>query len=238
MLNLITQIEMEVDVLKSGVSPKKGRAERVKEIAEDLRGGRKVTDFRFDQVYPPMIRKLSQIHWTPVEVAIRAAELLVSNRQTRVLDVGSGCGKFCAVAALSSSAHFIGIEQRPHLLATAKKAAAELGASQVSFIPGNMADLDWSFFDAFYLFNPFYENILKAIRIDETVAFNRDKFSRYVEIVRTKLRNAKIGTRVATYHGFGGEMPIGYRRIKKEPIGTSYLELWVKTSVGLAIRSH
>jgi protein-L-isoaspartate O-methyltransferase len=161
---------MEIEALKNRLSPSKGRRDRIKKVAEDLQGGKMVTDFRFDQVYPPTIRKLSQTHWTPVEVAIRAAELLATSRQTRVLDVGSGCGKFCTVAALSNPAHFIGIEQRPHLLATAKKAAAELGASQASFIPGNMADLDWSFFDAFYLFNPFYENVLKAIRIDETVA--------------------------------------------------------------------
>ena len=69
---------------------------------------------------------------------------------------------------------------------------------------------------------------MRSIRIDDTVSLNADKFNRYVEIVRTKLRNARLGTKVATYHGFGGEMPPGYLRFKKEPIGTSFLELWVR----------
>jgi SAM-dependent methyltransferase len=201
----------------------------VEKLAADLRGGRKVSDLRFDHVYPPAIRTLSRTHWTPVEVALRAAELLTSSPETRVLDVGSGCGKFCTVAALAGRGRFIGIEQRPHLLATAKKVAEELGASRVSFISGNMADLDWSDYDAFYLFNPFHENLMKSIRIDETVPFMKGVYSRYVEIVRAKLLIANNGTRVATYHGFGGDMPLGYQLVKKEPMGTDFLELWTKT---------
>ena len=201
----------------------------IEKLIADLRGGRKVADLRFDYVYPSAIRNLSRTHWTPVEVAIRAAELLTFSPETRVLDVGSGCGKFCTVAALSGRGRFVGIEQRPHLFATAKKAAEELGANRASFVFGNMADLDWSHYDAFYLFNPFHENLMKSIRIDETVPFMKGAYTRYVEIVRAKLWIARNGTRVATYHGFGGDMPLGYRRVKKEPMGTDFLELWIKS---------
>lgn len=200
----------------------------VGKLAEDLRGGRTVSDLRFDRVYPFSIRKHSRTHWTPVEVAVRAAQLLAPSEETRVLDVGSGCGKFCAVAALSGPGRFIGIEQRPYLSAAAERAAEELGANRASFVPGNVTDLDWSLFDAFYLFNPFYENMSKSIRIDETPSFGQGKFIRYVECARAKLRLARIGTRVATYHGFGGELPLGYRRLRKEPMGTDFLELWAK----------
>jgi predicted RNA methylase len=196
-------------------------------VGEDLRGGRRVSDFQFDQVYSAEIRNLSRIHWTPVEVAIRAAELLVADENTRVLDVGAGSGKFCIVGALSSPGQFVGVEQRPQLVDFARKAAEELGADRASFVVGNMVDLDWSLFDAFYLFNPFYENQVKEIRIDDTVSHAQDKFSKYVEAVRTKLKEAKPGTKVATYHGFGGDLPFGYRLLAKEPAGTSYLEVWV-----------
>jgi hypothetical protein len=91
-----------------------------------------------------------------------------------------------------------------------------------------MAELDWSFFDGFYLFNPFYEHKVKSIRIDTTLSYSQEEFIRYVEIVRSKLKLARVGTKVVTYHGFGGDMPLGYQCMKKEPIGTSYLELWVK----------
>jgi SAM-dependent methyltransferase len=225
------EIEMEIEVLQKKLTPEEKRHERVKLLAEDLRGGRKVTDFRFDQVYSPPIRKLSETHWTPVEVAIRASELLVRDEKTRVLDVGSGSGKFCIAGSLFSRAQFIGVEQRPHLIEVAKNAAEALGAHQASFILGNMADLDWDSFDAFYLFNPFYENKMKNIRIDETVSHSQERFRRYVEIVRAKLRDARAGSKVATYHGFGGDFPLGYHLLRKEPIGSSYLELWVKLEV-------
>ncbi len=220
----------DMEILENWLNSNRHREEEVGKLIEDLRGGRKVPDFRFDQMYPPSISNLSQTHWTPVEVAIRAAELLMPNEETRVLDVGSGCGKFCTVAALSGPGRFVGIEQRPHLFAAAKKAAEELGANQASFILGNMADLDWSSFDAFYLYNPFGENWKRSMRIDATVSLDKDKFARYVEIVRTKLEVAKDGTRVATYHGFGGEIPLGYKLAKKEPIGTDFLELWIRSS--------
>lgn len=222
---------MEIEALQKRIMPEKKRQERIKVLAEDLRGGRKVTDFRFDQVYSPPIRKLSGTHWTPVEVAIRASELLVRDGRTRVLDVGSGSGKFCIAGSLFGRAQFIGVEQRPHLIEVARSAAKSLGADQASFVLGNMADLDWDFFDSFYLFNPFYENQMKSIRIDETVSHSQEKFRRYVEIVRAKLRGAKTGTKVATYHGFGGDFPLGYHLLQKEPIGSSYLEVWVKLEI-------
>ena len=53
-----------------------------------------VEDERFDLIYPPEIRNLSWRHWTPVVVARRAAEFLVSEPETRVLDLGCGPGKF------------------------------------------------------------------------------------------------------------------------------------------------
>jgi predicted RNA methylase len=193
-----------------------------------MRGGRKVTDFRFDQVYPSSIRQLSATHWTPIEVAIRAAELLTRNENTKILDVGAGCGKFCTAGALSTRGNFIGVEQRPHLVEVARMAAQELEVSNVSFIHGNMVDLDWSQFDAFYLFNPFYENKMKTIRIDNSVSFGLDRFSRYVEVVRAKLNAMRVGTQVVTYHGFGGDIPTGFHLALKEEIGSSELEMWVK----------
>jgi SAM-dependent methyltransferase len=209
-------------------SPGVRRGARLERIAHDLRTGRRVTDFRFDHVYTAPIQKLSDRHWTPVEVAVRAAEFLVTDSGTRVLDVGSGVGKFCIVGALASPGLFVGVEQRPHLAEIARQAARELHASNSSFIQGNMADLDWAPFDAFYLFNPFYESQMDSIRIDDTVSHGPGQFERYVETVRSKLRMARTGTRVATYHGFGGELPPGFQQIFREAIGTSQLQVWVK----------
>ncbi|MGK5088145.1 methyltransferase domain-containing protein [Bdellovibrionota bacterium FG-2] len=211
--------------------PEEKRKSRALGIFEDLRNKRKVTDFRFDQVYPSKIRQQSEIQWTPVEVAIRATELLGGNEKTKVLDVGSGCGKFCTVAALTCSAHFFGVEQRIHLWKVAVNAAKELGASNASFIHGNMTEIDWSYFDAFYMYNPFYENKSDALRIDDTIPMGIDQFDRYVAITRTRLIAARPGTKVVTYHGYGGHMPPDFECLRSELIGSSQLELWVKQDV-------
>lgn len=229
-LTLETQrLEIEISILKKVMEQETKKENRIEKLASDLTGGRKVTDFRFDQIYSKKIRELSRIHWSPVEVAIRAAELLVMNSKTRVLDVGSGCGKFCTVGALTSPGQFIGVEQRAYLIEEARRVAEKLKPARISFIHGNMADLDWEFFDAFYLYNPFYEHQAKAIRIDNEISYNKDKFNRYVGFVESKLRTVKRGARVVTYHGFGGILPDEFECIRKEPYGTSVLELWVKT---------
>ena len=89
-----------------------------------LRAGWELTDLEFDRVYPSWVRRLSDMHWTPVEVARRAAALLAVDPTTRVLDVGSGVGKFCLIGALTTRATFVGIEQRENLVTVARDTAA------------------------------------------------------------------------------------------------------------------
>lgn len=199
-------------------------------VAGGLREGRKVTDAKFDQVYPQLVRNFSKIHWTPIEVTVRATELLEVDHRTKLLDVGSGCGKFCLVGSLASKGHFTGIEQRPHLVEEAKAAAKKLGTRRVKFLTGDMADLDWSVYNAFYLFNPFFENEMKSIRIDKTIPMGHSKFRRYIDVVKAKLDAAAVGTKVITYYGFGGRIPASYQKITKEAAGTDFLELWVKVT--------
>jgi len=43
------------------------------------------------------------------------------------------------------------------------------------------------------------------------------------------LGRARVGTRVVTYHGFGGVMPDSYRLALRERCYSGLLELWVKT---------
>src|SRR4029077_8901586 len=64
------------------------------------------SDDEFDSAYDKQIRELSEQHWTPLWVAARVAHLLTRSGATRVLDVGSGAGKFCIVGALSTDAEF------------------------------------------------------------------------------------------------------------------------------------
>src|SRR5262245_2791350 len=86
------------------------------------------SDGSFDSVYDEEIRALSEEHWTPVAVAARAARILTFAGATRILDVGSGVGKFCIVGALCTAARFVGVERRHRLVSIARRAAAEMGA--------------------------------------------------------------------------------------------------------------
>ncbi len=205
-----------------------GRAHLLRKIVEDFGARKNISDLAFDSVFPSEISALSEIHWTPVRVARRAAQLLVSHHQSRILDVGAGCGKFCIVGALSTQGRFVGVEQRPHLVDVARTAAKEFYASRARFMNGNVMRLDWDGFDGIYFFNPFYEQKVPVIRIDEQLVFGERIFEQYVAEVASKLRRLEAGTRVVTYHGFGAPMPSEYRLVLKESATTGFLELWTK----------
>src|SRR5258708_18652778 len=97
------------------------------------------SDLEFDSIYDERTREFSPLHWTPLLVAARAARLLTQAGATRILDVGSGAGKFCIVGALSTDARFVGIERREHLVQIASGAASPLGATPATFIQADVA---------------------------------------------------------------------------------------------------
>jgi SAM-dependent methyltransferase len=189
-----------------------------------------VRDEDFDALYPSNVRAASQTFWTPVRVAQRAAMLLAGDRpDIRVLDVGSGPGKLCIIGALTTSARFTGIEQRPNLIAAARSAASRLEVERAAiFVEGEIQSIEWETFDAFYFFNPFMENLYsERTKFDHTVELSRTRFMRDVSAARCKLRRTRAGTRVVTYHGLGHTLPSVFRLEHRERAGSDYLELWV-----------
>jgi SAM-dependent methyltransferase len=200
-------------------------------VVERVREGADVADFEFDAIYPEWVRRLSENHWSPLEVCLRATELLAVDRGATILDVGSGAGKLCLVGAARTGATFVGVEQRPRLVDLSRDLAERAGLPNAEFIHGNAMALDWGRFDGFYLFNPFYEHIINyQPRIDEPIVVSPHLFTNYVVATCVKLFCARPGARVVSYHGFGGPMPIGFRRVLREPAGSEHLELWEKTA--------
>jgi hypothetical protein len=53
-------------------------------------------------------------------------------------------------------------------------------------------------------------------------------FRRCLLTTRAKLARLPKGTALATYHGLGGEMAEGYRRVHQENAGDGLLALWTK----------
>lgn len=125
-----------------------------------LRAGEPISDEEFDAVYSSEVRSLSLRHWTPVSVARRAAYLLTGlGGATHILDVGAGPGKFCIVGALSTTAHFVGVEHRRRLVEVAQMAAVRFGADRAHVVHANLLDFDCRTFDGFYFYNPFREQL-------------------------------------------------------------------------------
>ena len=69
-------------------------------------------DTRFDKLYPLHIRQLGTRHWTNLMVAEMAASYLAAEKGAKILDIGSGVGKFCLAAAhYQPNAIYFGVEQ-------------------------------------------------------------------------------------------------------------------------------
>lgn len=205
------------------------RSLRLNAVVNAVRTGKHVTDPRFDAIYPERVRVFSWRYWTPVEVARRAAQLLVSSDSTRVLDIGSGAGKFCLVGALATRGTFTGIEHRRHLVEVAQWVAERYRAPRAEYRHGDMREVDWRAFDAFYFFNPFGEHVFDADeRLDALVDLTPERAESDRAFVLAALERAPVGTRVATYYGLGCDLPESYDRIQREPAGPGVLDLWVR----------
>ncbi len=198
-------------------------------IARALRGGTLVDDRVFDEVlFPLETRARSSVYWTPVEVAVRAANLLANKANATILDIGSGVGKFCIVAAATVNASTRGIEHRPHLIEIAREATAKIGVT-ATFDGGTIEEQDAAAIDGFYFFNPFAENLCRGLDcLDATVELSEARFRSDVDATEHLLARARVGARVVTYCGFGGEMPGGFVLASHERCGGGVLELWVK----------
>jgi SAM-dependent methyltransferase len=211
-----------------GLSRGASRALVASQIGARLRARERVTDREFDALFPPKVRAMSAVHWTPVRVAALSAELLARTGGARFLDVGSGAGKLCAVASLTTGAAFVGVEQYAALVECARETAGLLGATGASFVHGRFRDLDPADYDGFYFFNPFEENDWKKpAYLDPDVPVVRGSFAEGVEEARCFLAAARPGTRVVTFNGMGGPFPPGYRLEQREKHGCT-VDLWCK----------
>lgn len=183
-------------------------------------------DNEFDVIYPLSIREQSAFHWSPVNVCRLAAKLLVQKPGARVLDIGCGPGKFCMIGAATTQGRFTGVEQRGRLVRTARDLVLRHSLKNVEIIHGNITGIDFTAYDAFYLFNPFEENVFPSLRIDFEVEIAPKLYAEYTEHVQKELTKLPAGTRVITYCGDASEIPAGYDCEK-----TAFddkLKLWVK----------
>ena len=184
------------------------------------------SDEHFNALYPPAIRTLSNQHWTPLRIAREAVEFL-GNDDCKVLDIGSGVGKFCLSAArYAPNVSFTGVEQRQYLIQHAEKAQKILQIENVTFINANFTQINLMEYDHFYFFNSFFENLNEDGRIDNHIDYSEALYEYYVRYMYKELARAPSGTRIVTYHSLLGEIPRGYELIRSTDHGD--LKFWKK----------
>lgn len=197
-------------------------------VIDSLKLNANVADSEFDKIYPYSVRQKSKVHWTPVKVAEAAASLLVDRPGIKVLDIGSGAGKFCLVGAVVTNGIFTGIEQRKYLVDVSNSLFNNYGLSNAQAIHANILSVDFKQYDAFYFYNPFMENLCIHQRIDDTVRLSVDHYKRYLRYIHHQLTELPLGTKVVTYCSNGMKIPLSYRKERTYMDGS--LDLWIKNS--------
>lgn len=187
-----------------------------------------LTEKSFESFLPAYLRNASRLHFTPIEVAKTAAEWLTETGAKSVLDIGAGVGKFCITGAYYFNAHFYGIEQRESLCRIGNQIAGHFGLINVTIQHANILNIQFSDYDAFYLYNPFYENLEFVKRLNDEVTLAEDLYQVYLNHTETQLDKAPKGTRLVTYHGNNFEVPNSYEKTKDAFNGE--LKLWIKRS--------
>lgn len=212
-----------------GSAPLTTRTRQREAVIAAVARGAVLDDESFDALYPRVVQRVSGRHWTPFPVVLRALAMLEIDEDSRVLDVGSGPGKFCLIGAMRTRAHFVGVEQRRPLVRLARAVARRYRVERASYWLGDVERIDWTRFNRLYFYNPFGEC---HVETDEQIPFEADlsheRFRRLVRVARLKLACLPVGTRVVTFHGLGGPMPSGYRCVAAEAWNDGLLKCWVR----------
>lgn len=207
-------------------------------ISKALQAGVCLSDRAFDRFLPHHLRPVSAQHWTPLKVALRVAEWLNEVGVTNVVDIGSGAGKFCVAAAMATRCSFIGVEQRPHFVDAARALARKFAVDdRVDFVHGALNHNTIPSADAYYLFNPFAENLFESDEhLGDDVELSPERYARDIAVMEEILIRAPVGTYVIKYNGFGGRMPASYRRVFAALDLENTLRMWRKDASALPQR--
>jgi len=183
-------------------------------------------DAAFDWMYPEHFQLMSIMQWTPLSVAMRAGQFL-ADPNARVLDIGSGIGKFCLAAAYHHPETFFhGVEQRKELVYAAEEARQYTQLPNVNFINANLTQVNFKEFDHFYFYNSFYENLNPENSIDDTIETSYSLYTYYTQYLFAALDEKPSGTRLVTFHSLEEEIPPGY--FLADVSYDTLLKMWIK----------
>jgi SAM-dependent methyltransferase len=185
------------------------------------------SDLQFHKLYADPLLAQASMHWTPLHIAKKAAEFLAAEPGKKILDIGSGAGKFCLAAAYyQPTCFYYGIEQRKNLVDAAHAAQDILRIQNAAFIHANISAFDLEEYDHFYFFNAFYENLDDEYKIDTELTYSKQLYNAYNRHLYKQLDKKPAGTRLATFHSTQHEIPGSYHEVG----GTEdeVLKFWAK----------
>lgn len=182
------------------------------------------TDDTFKAHLPEYLQASYSTYFTPIEIAELAAKWLTADGKKRILDIGAGIGKFCISGARISNSFFYGVEYRQSLVEISHKLIDVFGVSNATVIHKDIIDVDFSDFDAFYIFNPFYENLSDTESMNSEVDLDDGLYEYYSDYTKSQLDMAKTGTRLVTYYGEEHDVPYSYELVSE----SGYLRYWEK----------
>jgi SAM-dependent methyltransferase len=185
-----------------------------------------LTEENFNSCLPDYLQNRSKRFFTPLYIAQTATEWLTEDGRKCVLDIGAGVGKFCLAGATYSDSFFCGIEYRSSLAKIANELVIKFNIANAIIQHGDITDVDFKNFDAFYLYNPFFENLIPALRLNNEVELSSSLYRYYFNHTEKQLDQTRTGTRLVTYHGNNFEVPASFRKVKENKDST--LKLWVK----------
>ncbi|MDP1802017.1 MAG: class I SAM-dependent methyltransferase [Bacteroidota bacterium] len=185
-----------------------------------------LTEENFSNLLPEYLQKASKIYFTPLRIAQIATQWLTDDGKKNVLDIGAGVGKFCVAGARYSDSYFHGIEYRPSLAELGNTIIKQFEIKNAFIQNTNILDVDFTNFDAFYLYNPFFENLMFRAQLNNEVDLSGSLYGYYYNHTEKELHKTKSGTRLVTFHGNNYEVPDSFEKIKDAEGGS--LKLWVK----------
>ncbi len=145
--------------------------------------------------------------WAYDRQILKAAEFLCDETSInkKVLDIGSGIGRFCILAAkLHPNFQFEGIELDEKRVDLANLIAEEMEVKNVKFICGDFRDLDVAEYGGFFIYSPFRMGAAHELNVTPR-NWDYDSIIKYVnemnEITAHKLSATPSGTKYTIYNG-------------------------------------
>jgi hypothetical protein len=182
---------------------------------DQLRIHKNISDEKFDEIYSFEIRELSERHWTAVFVAKVASDFFCNQKPVKILDIGSGVGKFCFVgAALHPASQFHGVDIRQNFIDISNQIKNTYALYNTVFFQKNVLDINFDGYDGIYFFNSFQEKIDTTSALDYKSEISIEKYIAYTTHILKELNKMPAGTKLATYYSEDFCVPPSFKRIE------------------------